>query len=229
MAEDTFEVDELSGAVKTNKLIDRERRSFYIVPVYVVDTGKLSATQFDVAVVHVEVTDLNDHSPVFRPGACYPLAIPENNDQAVVHTVVATDEDAGVNGRISYTITAGNFGNKFSVDKYTGEVSARPLDRESHSRYVLTITAVDGGSPPRKGSCNISVLVEDQNDNDPRFNSSTYVAAISEDVPVDTSVLTVRARDPDLGVNSRIIYSLANESQWLFRVDNKTGVITTAG
>lgn len=126
--------------------------------------------------------------------------------------------------------SAGNIGNKFSIDLHTGEISARPLDRETQSRYILTVTAQDRGDPVTlQRSCNISVRVEDQNDNDPRFDSPRYLATVPEDVPTDTSVLRVHAADVDLGVNARIIYSLANESQWLFRIDNKTGIITTAG
>ena len=125
---------------------------------------------------------------------------------------------------------AGNIGNKFSIDLHTGELTARPLDRESHSRYWLVITAQDRGSPVSlQGSCNVSVIVEDQNDNDPRFSQPRYSATIRENVLVDTVVLTVQATDADLGVNARIVYSLANESQWLFRIDNRSGVITTAG
>lgn len=112
---------------------------------------------------------------------------------------------------------------------HSGELTARPLDRESHSRYHLSITAQDHGNPPLQGFCNITVRVEDQNDNDPKFDNQRYSTTILEDVPTDTSVLKVHASDADMGVNARIIYSLTNESQWLFRIDNKTGVITTTG
>lgn len=136
---------------------------------------------------------------------------------------------------------------------HTGELTARPLDRETHSRYFLQITAQDRGTPVTyQGQCNISVIgklciparhckgvtsnhdsffssVEDQNDNDPRFEMAKYVAAIAEDIPIGTSVLTVKAIDGDLGINARIIYSLANETEWLFSIDNRTGLITTAG
>lgn len=124
----------------------------------------------------------------------------------------------------------GNLGNKFSINPRTGELSARPLDRETHKRYWLTIIAQDHGSPIfLQGACNISIMVEDQNDNDPIFDRSRYSATIPEDILIDSSVLTIHATDIDLGVNARIIYSLANESDWLFRIDNKTGIITTAG
>lgn len=61
--------------------------------------------QFDVTTIVVRVTDVNDHAPEFRLGSCYPLAVPENSEDAVVHTVVATDLDDGPNGDITYTIT----------------------------------------------------------------------------------------------------------------------------
>lgn len=113
---------------------------------------------------------------------------------------------------------------------HTGELTARPLDRESHARYLLQVTAQDRGTPTsRQGTCNISITVEDENDNDPRFESAKYVATIAEDEPIGTSVLTVKATDADLSINARIIYSLSNETQWLFNIDNRSGVISTAG
>lgn len=112
----------------------------------------------------------------------------------------------------------------------TGELTSRPLDRETHARYLLQITAQDRGSPSTyQGQCNISIIVEDQNDNDPRFESTKYATSIPEDVPVGTSVLTVKAVDADKGVNGRITYSFANETEWLFNIDNRSGLITTAG
>lgn len=184
---------------------------------------------FDITTLAVTITDVNDHAPNFSSGSCYPLTIPENNAKAVIHTVVASDLDAGKNGQITYSITSGNFENKFFIDSSSGELTASSLDRESKPRYYLTITAQDHGSPTLKSTCNITVLVEDKNDNDPKFDSPKYSATILENIAVDTSVLKVYASDSDVGVNSRLIYSLANESQWLFRIDNKTGVITTAG
>lgn len=231
---DIFEIHPRTGTVVTKKILDREKTDFYKLPIYVLETeGSITSTRgkslFDVTVLLVTVTDVNDHAPEFIAGSCYPLAVPENNNKSVIHTVRATDADFGKNAEITYSITSGNFENKFSVDAVTGELVANSLDRELRPRYHLTITAMDGGNPVMKNSCNITVLVEDQNDNDPKFDLSKYSATIPEDIPVDTSVLQVHASDADIGVNSKLIYSIANESQWLFRIDNKTGVLTTAG
>lgn len=219
--------------ITTSKTLDREHKDSYTIPVYGIEGGNAGPlpgkSSFDIAELVITVTDVNDHTPEFTAGSCYPLAIPENNSKHVVHTVTASDLDSGRNGQVTYAISGGNFDNKFSIDAVSGELKANPLDRESHSRYHLTITAQDHGIPTRKSTCNITVIVEDENDNDPKFDMSKYTALVPEDIAVDTSVLRVHASDADVGVNSRLIYSLANESQWSFRIDNKTGVITTAG
>lgn len=200
-----------------------------MITIYVTDSTNPTITLFDVSLLIIDVEDVNDNAPNFQSGSCARISIPENGKTAVIHTVIAEDPDAGSNGNIHYSITGGNIGNKFVLDLKSGELTARPLDRESHSRYFLTITAHDQGAPALQSSCNLTVSVEDQNDNDPRFDITQYSTTIYEDVPIDTSVLKVHATDADVGVNARIIYSLANESQWLFQIDNKTGVITTAG
>lgn len=228
IADDTFEIRSPSGKVLTRKPLDRETTETYIIPIYVSDFS-MSITLFDVSILVIKVLDVNDHAPRFQQGSRFRLSVPENSETSVIHTMVANDLDIGFNGEISYSITSGNVGNKFSIDIKTGELTARPLDRENHARYNLIITAQDQGTPTLQNTCNLTVSVEDQNDNDPKFDLSKYSTSILEDVPVDTSVLKVHASDEDIGVNARIIYSLANESQWLFRIDNKTGVITTAG
>ncbi|KAJ8985393.1 hypothetical protein NQ317_007551 [Molorchus minor] len=229
IGEDTFEIKSPSGKVFTKKPLDREITETYFIPIYVSDSTNSATTLFDTTTLVIKVSDVNDHTPVFQKGSCYRLFVPENSDTAVIHTVVAKDLDIGFNGDISYSITSGNVGNKFSIDMKTGDLSARPLDRERHSRYYLSITVQDQGTPSLQSSCNMTISVEDQNDNDPKFDLPRYSTTILEDVPIDTSILKVHASDDDVGVNAKIIYSLANESQWLFRIDNKTGVITTNG
>ncbi|CAG4999572.1 unnamed protein product [Parnassius apollo] len=231
LAENKFTIDERLGTVTVKSKIDREVTDQYIFPVYVTDSSTFqSTTNFDVATVSISVLDVNDNPPTFKAGSCYPLTVPENNEPEVIHTFTATDKDIGANGVITYSIISGNNGNKFSIDSTSGKLTAKALDRETQSKYDLTIAAYDHGSPiALQGSCNLTILVEDQNDNDPVFDTGHYSAAIPEDAPIDTSIIKVRATDADLGFNKRIVYSLANESQGLFRIDNKTGIIFTTG
>lgn len=125
--------------------------------------------------------------------------------------------------------SGGNTGNRFSLDVHSGELSARPLDREAQSSYRLTVTASDGGSPPLSSSCNFSVRVQDENDNPPVFREPSYRGRVREDTPLGSLVLNVSATDRDQGDNAKLSYSLANESQAFFRIDQNTGLIYTAG
>jgi len=228
VADGRFSIDARRGVVTTAGPLDRELYSRYVLPIYVRDDSA-RPPQLDSSTLVVTVSDANDNSPQFAFGSCYPLSVPENSDLAVIHTVVATDLDEGRNGEVTYSITTGNVGNKFSIDLHTGELSARPLDREAQAAYWLVITAEDRGVPALSGACNLSITVGDQNDNDPRFALPRYAASLPENAPLGSTVLAVQATDADIGANARITYSLTNESQWLFRIDNATGVITTAG
>ncbi|XP_060647453.1 protein dachsous isoform X2 [Drosophila nasuta] len=251
VANDQFHVDWQRGIVTTRGKFDRESQARYVLPIYVRDANRMAVStasairkqrssdstmeaatgqHFDVATIIISIGDVNDNAPEFRPGACYGLSVPENSETAIIHTVVASDMDEGANAELVYSIIGGNVGNKFSIDARTGELSARPLDREQQSRYTLQIQASDRGQPiSQQGHCNISVFVEDQNDNEPRFELSKYVASVPEDGSIGSSVLRIKATDADLGVNARLVYSLANETQWQFAIDSQSGLITTVG
>ena len=69
----------------------------------------------------------------------------------------------------------------------------------------------------------------DDNDNNPLFQQPSYSASVDESVPSGWSVLTVHAEDADVGTNAKITYSLNNAAEGQFKIDNVTGVITTAG
>ena len=72
------------------------------------------------------------------------------------------------------------------------------------------------------------MTVLDINDHSPQFQSSSYTADISEDVPIGSLVLEVKAIDLDYGSNSQIVYFLSHGSRSMFIIDHKTGRIITA-
>jgi len=74
----------------------------------------------------------------------------------------------------------------------------------------------------------VEVTVLDINDHSPQFQSSSYTADISEDVPIGSLVLEVKAIDLDQGPNSQVLYFLSRGSQSMFIIDQNTGRIITA-
>lgn len=56
------------------------------------------------------------------------------------------------------------------------------------------------------------------NDNNPVFESNTYVATVMEGMPVGTRVVQVRALDPDWGSNGQVRHFLVQTVTWVVRV-----------
>ncbi|CAG0919475.1 unnamed protein product [Notodromas monacha] len=224
----SFRINGKSGEIFTGEPMDREVRAVTELTVFVRDGG--NPPLFDVATVVVSLLDINDNVPTFTASSCGQLHVPENSAPAVVHTVLAVDADSGArNGLVTYSITGGNEGKEFRMDAATGKLSVGGLDRETRQRYRLEITARDGGSPSLAATCNLTVHVLDENDNDPVFPQPRYHATLPEDAMPGSSVIHIRASDLDAGLNSRITYSFTNETHWLFAIHNESGLITTAG
>jgi len=68
---------------------------------------------------------------------------------------------------------------------------AEPLDYEVTREYVLTVEAVDGGTPPLSSTSAVIITVTDANDNVPAFTQTEYQTSVLEDVAVDSTLLTV--------------------------------------
>ncbi|XP_028716648.1 protocadherin-3-like [Peromyscus leucopus] len=180
----------------------------------------------------LQITDINDHSPEFphremllkiqeiaQPGTVFPLK-------------AAQDSDIGNNAVQNYTV---NPNLHFHVvtqsradgSKYPELVLDRALDREEQPELTLTLTALDGGSPPRSGTTAVRIEVVDINDNAPQFVQSLYEVQIPENSPLNALIVTVSARDLDAGMNGNVAYSLfqgGGVSQ-PFAIDEITGEI----
>ncbi|ELW54095.1 Protocadherin beta-18 [Tupaia chinensis] len=179
------------------------------------------------------VKDINDHSPEF-PEREMTLKIPENSPPGTVFPLTkAQDLDVGNNNVQKYDIGPNSHFHVSTHDrgdgrKYPELVLDKDLDREEQAELRLTLTALDGGSPPRSGTIQIRVLVMDVNDNVPEFAQTLYEVQVPENSPVGSLVLKVSATDLDTGTNGEISYSLFYSSQEVgktFELSNSSGDI----
>ncbi|KAK7904486.1 hypothetical protein WMY93_017093 [Mugilogobius chulae] len=178
--------------------------------------------------VKIRVLDENDHAPVFGR-LFYSIEVPENMEPQPLFTLRATDQDSGPRGDISYRIIAGDPSGDFHLERLSGVLStSRPLDRERKSGYTLTVSASDQGTPPLSSTVSVEITVLDLNDHSPQFESQSYTSDISEDLPIGSLVVDVKAIDLDEGVNSQIMYFLSQGSKSMFIIDQNTGRIITA-
>ncbi|XP_056625235.1 protocadherin alpha-8-like isoform X5 [Triplophysa dalaica] len=189
--------------------------------------------------IEIKILDINDNAPSFRVKSKQ-FNISENafiGDRFQLPR--ASDQDVGANSVKSYKLSHNEH---FSLDVQTaGEQSVsaelvlqKALDREKQPVIQLTLTAVDGGKPLRSGTIQIVVTVQDVNDNAPVFGKTLYKVRLAENVPKGTIVICLNATDADEGINSEIIYSVAQQdsddkTSSLFKMDSSTGEISVQG
>uniref|UniRef100_A0A7M4DWA3 Protocadherin gamma-C3 n=1 Tax=Crocodylus porosus TaxID=8502 RepID=A0A7M4DWA3_CROPO len=188
--------------------------------------------------VEVEVVDINDNAPSF-PRQDYRLEISESAvPGARFHIESAHDPDVGTNTVQTYRLSPSQH---FALDlkgfqrgsKLLELVLQQPLDREQSALQQLVLTAVDGGSPARSGTAQISIRVLDTNDNSPVFDRSTYTVSLLENAALGTLVVRLNASDPDEGSNGEVLYSFSSYTpqkvRQLFSVDPHSGEVRVNG
>uniref|UniRef100_A0AAZ3NYP9 Cadherin domain-containing protein n=1 Tax=Oncorhynchus tshawytscha TaxID=74940 RepID=A0AAZ3NYP9_ONCTS len=231
-----FQLNQNNGILYVNRKIDREEvceRS----SVCLINLKTVLENPLEIHYVSVEVLDVNDHSPSF-PEKEKRLEISESRlPGARFQLQAANDADVGKNSVSTYMLSPNEY---FALDIHKGgeSVSAdlvlqKALDREKRAVIKLTLTAIDGGNPPRSATSEIVVNVLDINDNAPVFSISLYKTRLFENVAIGTKVITLNASDVDEGINSEMVYSLRSKGQDQildrFQIDSKTGTITVKG
>ncbi|XP_017787025.1 PREDICTED: protocadherin-like wing polarity protein stan isoform X1 [Nicrophorus vespilloides] len=217
------------GLITIAQPLDYKQEKRYVLEVTASDSGGRK----DKATVYVNVTDANNFSPVFE-NAPYSASVFED---AIVGTTVlvvsASDNDVGLNAEITYSLgedTNLDRPQDFTINPQTGAiVTAKTLDREVLSGYILTVTAKDGGNPPLSDTTDVEITVTDVNDNFPIFQNTPYSGSVSEDALIGTSILQIAATDADIGLNGRIRYTLSEKDieDGSFVIDPTSGVIRT--
>uniref|UniRef100_A0A8C1VE31 FAT atypical cadherin 1a n=1 Tax=Cyprinus carpio TaxID=7962 RepID=A0A8C1VE31_CYPCA len=195
-----FRVDPHTGGVFVIEPLDYETAHEYYLTVEATDGGTPPLS--DMATVNINLTDVNDNSPVFSQDI-YSAVISEDAELGkAVLTVMADDADGPSSNQVRFSIIDGNQGSLFTIDPIRGEVKvARQLDREKTSGYTLTVMASDNGSPARSSSSTVNIDVSDINDNSPLFSQANYSIIIQENQPIGTSVLQLTVSDRDASHN----------------------------
>uniref|UniRef100_A0AAZ3R2Q7 Cadherin domain-containing protein n=2 Tax=Oncorhynchus tshawytscha TaxID=74940 RepID=A0AAZ3R2Q7_ONCTS len=231
-----FEVNLKTGVLYVNDRIDREDLCVK-APKCTVSVEAVINSPLKLYGLEITILDVNDNAPYFAEKS-QSMDIAESTLPGAKFSLLeASDGDVGKNTVSTYKLSPNEY---FSLDIHKGgeSVSAElvlqtALDREKQPVIQLTLTAVDGGNPPRSGTTEIKINVLDINDNRPIFSSSLYKTRVFENVPIGTTVINVNANDIDDGTNSEIVYSLRTKGQdhilERFQIDSKTGTITVKG
>ncbi|XP_037364935.1 protocadherin beta-7-like [Talpa occidentalis] len=222
----------LTGDLLLNEKLDREELCGPTEPC-VLPFQLLLEKPFQIFRAELWVSDINDHSPVFLDREI-PLKILESTIPGAAFLLEsAQDADVGINNLRNYTISPNTY---FHINVHDGGegsiypelVLDRALDREEVPELSLTLTALDGGSPPRSGTALVRIEVVDTNDNVPEFVQLLYKVQVAENSPVGSLVVTVSARDLDAGSNGEIVYAFFYATDKIlktFQIDPTSGTI----
>ncbi|KAH1022570.1 hypothetical protein HUJ04_011952 [Dendroctonus ponderosae] len=103
------------------------------------------------------------------------------------------------------------------------------LDRESRDVYRLTVIAeYHKGSALGSGIYQVTIIVDDENDNKPLFERSSYEGKIQENCKSGTEVdlnFPIHVTDKDSGDNGQFTVTIFGSGSEIFRLDKNTGKI----
>ncbi|XP_077433260.1 protocadherin gamma-A12-like isoform X43 [Vanacampus margaritifer] len=224
------------GKLEIKQRIDREERCGQVSPCSLHFQIILN-NPMELHHVDIEVLDMNDNAPAFANKEIN-FEISESAVKGARFSLdSAKDPDVGSNSLHTYKlIPTDNF--KLNVlsrpdgTKYAEMILDALLDREIQEAHKLTLTAYDGGDPPKSSSVRVNVIVVDANDNAPVFRQSRYRVTVPENTPRGTNILQVIATDADKGANGEVVYSLSRNSDvasYVFTMHANTGEISVMG
>ncbi|XP_038186702.1 protocadherin beta-15-like [Arvicola amphibius] len=215
--ESRLQLDLQTGKLILNEKLDREELCGPTEPC-VTHFQVLLKKPLEIFRAELRVGDINDHSPKF-PDREMTMKILESSSVGSVFLLKsAQDLDVGNNSIQNYSLSTNSHFHVSTRDqgdgrKYPELVLDKELDREEQAEFKLTLTALDGGSPPRTGTSQIRIIVLDVNDNAPECAQALYQVQILESSPVGSLVAKVSAEDLDAGTNGEVSYSFFHRSQ----------------
>ncbi|XP_071385765.1 cadherin-5 [Centroberyx affinis] len=227
-ANSIFTVDH-KGDLFVTKSLDREEKSMYHLTAMMYDgNNKLIEDAGDFV---VQVTDINDNSPVF-PGTFNGSIMERSKIGTKVVEVRATDADdpTTANGELRYTLTQQGDRSAFEIDSITGMISSRldSLDRETRSQYVVVVQAQDtrGIASGSTATTSVTITIADTNDNMASFTKKTYELLVPEDHKLNEKIGSLELEDRDQIQNKDPVFTVTPPFNNIFDVDrspNKDG------
>ncbi|OXB63489.1 hypothetical protein ASZ78_014916, partial [Callipepla squamata] len=144
---------------------------------------------------------------------------------SLVAAILATDDDSGINGEITYIVSEDDEEGVFFLNPVTGVFNlTRALDYETQQYYILTIRAEDGGGQFTTIRVYFNIL--DINDNPPVFSMASYSTSLMENLAPGSAILNFSVTDADDGSNSQLSFSIASgDSAGHFGIDS-SGVLS---
>ncbi|XP_051869351.1 protocadherin beta-8-like isoform X4 [Pristis pectinata] len=202
-----FSIDSKTGEIRLKGHLDYEQSKLFEINIQAVDNGPDAMPQH--CDVLVNVMDVNDNSPDLTSTSTSSTVPEDVSIGTVVALLSVDDKDSGQNGHVQCEISNKlPFRLDLSVENFYKLLIQQPLDRETTSRYDITITCTDAGYPSLTSTEMIRIDVTDVNDNAPRFMQAVHTVHVMENNVIGASIYSLTAFDPDKGQNARMNFSI---------------------
>jgi protocadherin Fat 1/2/3 len=161
---------------------------------------------------------MNAYAPTFSTNVLTITVSEDVKVGTVLTKLKAVDNDNGYEGLLTYYIVDGKQNHCFGIDALTGELRlVAALDWENVAKYELNVSAWDSGVPRKVGFGKVRIVVEDVNDNPPKFSQDFYNVSVSENSPPGK---VVRLISSDNLVSKGFTFKLVNDYNQLFSVNS---------
>uniref|UniRef100_A0A2C9K965 Cadherin domain-containing protein n=1 Tax=Biomphalaria glabrata TaxID=6526 RepID=A0A2C9K965_BIOGL len=211
-------------SLMVNTVLDRERQDRYVLLIAASDGGPQPMT--GTLTVHVNVTDVNDNSPVFSQQD-YSFSVVETAKVGdIIGKVTASDRDIGKNADIRYSLIVSGRDSRakqlFAIDKSTGEITIiAPLQYDAGQTFETVVEARDKGDVPRIAEARLILTVVNVGNNAPRLKVQLQktvdsMVYISEGAKNNTFIGKLEAKDNDPGDSGVVTCRSGNPN---FRTD----------
>ncbi|XP_048252662.1 protein dachsous-like [Haliotis rufescens] len=215
---DLFEY--LDSKLKTkNKL---SKRKSYLIELRASDGVHVASCAVS---IHGDETESPNKSDMVSVSAKSDVKIPEEIPAGLpvpsLFVVMATDSAKN----ISYSLT-GDDSHFFSIHRDTGEMSVKErIDADNRTRLLLdklTVQVDTGGGVVK--TADLTVTIEDINDNMPLFEQTFYTVNVTEN-STSISLVNLTCSDADRGGNGNITMYITDGDKSLFNIDGHNLIV----
>ncbi|XP_018326516.1 cadherin-89D [Agrilus planipennis] len=225
-----FAIEEHTGAISVIEKLSNYPRTMYNfegVATYKEDESIITNVTIHVVDSELERTVLTKHtgsSPIEfhvlenRPGVFIGKIFQQNITSSSLQFVIANQKD------VTDNIIVSSDGSLYAK---------RSLDREERDTYHLTVVAeYNKGAISGTAIYQVTVIVDDENDNAPEFGHAHYEGLIKENSPPGTEVdlsYLIRVTDSDIGENGQFSLTILGEGSEKFKIGKFSGRLTFSG
>ncbi|NXK18594.1 CDHR3 protein, partial [Arenaria interpres] len=183
-----------SGAIFSRKVFDYEKDPHcYFLNITATDPDGLNSTK----TVNINIININDERPYFTTEQRIYRIPEEQRPGTVVANITAKDpDDEDSPSKLFYSIQSSD--RYFSINPSTGvlQVTGR-IDRESHPLRLhpnvsVIVRVEDSPSGGHASEMEITIIIEDINDNPPECNTSVFRKEANENTTAGTFLLDLR-------------------------------------